>query len=120
MSAQAYERGWDHVKLYFMIGLPTERDDDILAIADLCERTVREGRKYNRNAAAHTGVSTFVPKPLTPFQWAEQIDAEETNRRQASSTTASATTSTSSSGATTPRRPSSRAWCRVRTGARRT
>lgn len=82
MSAQAYERGWDHVKLYFMIGLPTERDDDVLAIADLCERTVQAGRRINRNAMVHTGVSTFVPKPFTPFQWAPQIDVEETERRQ--------------------------------------
>ncbi|MFN7146475.1 MAG: TIGR03936 family radical SAM-associated protein, partial [Myxococcota bacterium] len=82
MSAQAYERGWSHVKLYFMIGLPTERDDDILAIADLCERTVAAGRKINRSASVNTGVSTFVPKPFTPFQWAPQIDVEETNRRQ--------------------------------------
>lgn len=82
MSAQAYERGWSHVKLYFMIGLPTERDDDILAIADLCERTVAAGRKINRSASVNTGVSTFVPKPFTPFQWAPQIDVDETNRRQ--------------------------------------
>lgn len=82
MSAQAYEHGWDHVKLYFMIGLPTERDDDVLAIADLCERTVTAGRAINRNASVHTGVSTFVPKPFTPFQWAAQIDVDETNRRQ--------------------------------------
>jgi radical SAM family uncharacterized protein/radical SAM-linked protein len=82
MSGQAYARGWDHVKLYFMIGLPTERDDDILAIADLCERTVRAGRRHNRDASVHTGVSTFVPKPFTPFQWAPQIGIEETERRQ--------------------------------------
>ncbi len=82
MSGQAYARGWDHVKLYFMIGLPTERDEDIGAIADLCERTVREGRKHNRSASVHTGVSTFVPKPLTPFQWAPQLDIDETWRRQ--------------------------------------
>jgi radical SAM family uncharacterized protein/radical SAM-linked protein len=82
MSAQAFERGWDHVKLYFMLGLPTERDDDVLAIADLCERTVGQGRRINRNASVHTGVSTFVPKPFTPFQWAAQIDVEETYRRQ--------------------------------------
>jgi radical SAM family uncharacterized protein/radical SAM-linked protein len=82
MSAQAFARGWDHVKLYFMIGLPTERDDDILAIADLCERTVAAGRKIHRSAMVHTGVSTFVPKPFTPFQWAAQIDVEETERRQ--------------------------------------
>lgn len=82
MSSEAFARGWDHVKLYFMIGLPTERDEDVLAIADLCERVVRAGRKHNRRASVHTGVSTFVPKPLTPFQWAEQISPAETMRRQ--------------------------------------
>ncbi len=82
MASAAYSHGWDHVKLYFMIGLPTERDDDIDAIADLCERTVRAGRVHNRAAAVRTGVSTFVPKPFTPFQWAAQIDMYETDRRQ--------------------------------------
>ena len=82
MSSQAYARGWDHVKLYFMIGLPTERDDDILAIADLCRRTVQAGRAHNRSASVRTGVSTFVPKPFTPFQWAAQIDMYETDRKQ--------------------------------------
>ncbi len=82
MSADAYARGWDHVKLYFMIGLPTERDEDIDAIADLCLRVLRAGRAHNRRAGVHTGVSTFVPKPFTPFQWAEQISWEETERRQ--------------------------------------
>jgi radical SAM family uncharacterized protein/radical SAM-linked protein len=82
MSAEAYVRGWDHVKLYFMIGLPTERDEDIEAIADLCARTVDEGRKHNRNASVRTGVSTFVPKPFTPFQWAAQIGLDETEHKQ--------------------------------------
>lgn len=82
MASQAFARGWDHVKLYFMIGLPTERDDDIDAIADLCARTVEAGRRHNRRAAVRLGVSTFVPKPFTPFQWAEQIDREETEARQ--------------------------------------
>ena len=82
MASEAYKRGWDHVKLYFMIGLPTERDDDVEAIADLALRTVDAGRAYNRRARVHTGVSTFVPKPFTPFQWAEQIGLEETERRQ--------------------------------------
>lgn len=82
MATQAYQRGWDHVKTYFMIGLPTERDEDVEAIADLAIRTVREGKKVNRRAAVRTGVSTFVPKPFTPFQWAEQIGIEETHRRQ--------------------------------------
>ncbi len=82
MAEQAYGLGWDHVKLYFMIGLPTERDDDIEAIADLTLRTLDTGRRLNRKAKVNTGVSTFVPKPFTPFQWAPQIDMEETERRQ--------------------------------------
>ena len=82
MSAQAYERGWRHVKLYFMIGLPTERDDDVEAIADLTCRTVARGREIRPDARVHTGISTFVPKPFTPFQWAEQLDLGETRRRQ--------------------------------------
>ena len=83
MSAQAFSLGWDHVKLYFMIGLPTERDDDVDAIGDLAWKTVKAGKQWNRNAKVHTGVSTFVPKPFTPFQWAAQITPEETMRRQA-------------------------------------
>lgn len=82
MSSSAFQKGWLHVKLYFMIGLPTERDDDILAIADLAQRTVRAGRAHQPAAMVRTGVSTFVPKPFTPFQWAEQIDMYETDRRQ--------------------------------------
>lgn len=82
MAAEAYKRGWQHVKTYFMIGLPTERDEDVEAIVDLCRRTVEVGREITPKAAVRTGVSTFVPKPFTPFQWAQQIDLEETNRRQ--------------------------------------
>jgi radical SAM family uncharacterized protein/radical SAM-linked protein len=82
MSRQAFSLGWDHVKLYFMIGLPTERDDDIEAIADLTLRTLAEGRRFNPKAKVNTGVSTFVPKPFTPLQWAAQIGREETERRQ--------------------------------------
>ena len=83
MAEKAYGLGWDHVKLYFMIGLPTERDDDIEAIADLTLKTLSVGRRLNRKAKVNTGVSTFVPKPFTPFQWAQQIGPEETERRQA-------------------------------------
>lgn len=83
MADKAYSLGWEHVKLYFMIGLPTERDDDVEAIADLTLRTLAVGKGYNRKARVNTGVSTFVPKPFTPFQWASQIDLDETARRQA-------------------------------------
>ncbi len=82
MATGAFERGWDHVKMYFMIGLPTERDDDVVAIADLAKRAVEEGRAIHSRAKANLGVSTFVPKPFTPFQWAAQIGLEETERRQ--------------------------------------
>jgi len=81
-AAQAYRLGWTHVKTYFMIGLPTERDEDVLAIADLCIRTWHLGRKITHRAMVRTGVSTFVPKPFTPFQWCAQIGIEETLRRQ--------------------------------------
>src|SRR5690606_8146160 len=74
MSAGAYGLGWDLVKLYFMIGLPTERDEDVEAISDLASRAWQKGRGLNPRAKINLGVSTFVPKPFTPFQWAEQID----------------------------------------------
>jgi radical SAM family uncharacterized protein/radical SAM-linked protein len=82
MADRAFQLQWSHIKLYFMIGLPTERDDDIVAIADLAQRTVDVGRKYNRKARVNLGVSTFVPKPFTPFQWAEQLPYDEVVRRQ--------------------------------------
>jgi len=82
MAERAFELKWSHVKLYFMIGLPTERDDDILAISDLAKRTLQVGREHQRAARVNLGVSTFVPKPFTPFQWAQQIPYEEVVRRQ--------------------------------------
>ncbi|MFO7974648.1 MAG: TIGR03960 family B12-binding radical SAM protein [Candidatus Hydrogenedentota bacterium] len=82
-AEEVFRRGWKHLKLYFMIGLPTETDEDVLAIADLCARTLERVRKINRGAQINTGVSTFVPKPFTPFQWAGQIDLQETRRRHA-------------------------------------
>lgn len=82
MSAKAYGLGWKHVKLYFMIGLPSERPDDVEAIADLTLRTLKTGRAIAHHARVHTGVSTFVPKPFTPFQWARQIDIAETREKQ--------------------------------------
>ncbi len=83
VASEAFRRGWQHVKCYFMIGLPTEQDEDVEAIADLCVRTLQAGRAVSPRAKIHTGVSTFVPKPFTPFQWAAQIGYEEIQRRQA-------------------------------------
>ena len=83
LAEQAAAKGWDHLKLYFMIGLPTETDEDVLAIADLCHRVLHRARRRNRRARLNLGVSTFVPKAWTPFQWCEQISRDETRRRQA-------------------------------------
>lgn len=82
VCTEAFERGWRHVKCYFMIGLPTEQDDDVEAIAALCLRILERGRASTSKASVHTGVSTFIPKPFTPFQWAEQIGLDEVRRRQ--------------------------------------
>lgn len=78
---QAFAAGWEHLKLYFMIGLPTETDDDVRAIADLARRVLKIGRDHTRRAHVNLGVSTFVPKPHTPLQWCAQIDMEETQAR---------------------------------------
>lgn len=71
--------GWSSIKLYFMIGLPTETDDDILGILDIATR-VRA--LTGKGQQVTISVSTHVPKPHTPFQWSEQISEEETRRRQ--------------------------------------
>jgi radical SAM family uncharacterized protein len=83
-----YSRGWQTIKLYFMIGHPTETLEDVQAIVDLCQAVIREGRKIiGKRASLHAGVSTFVPKPHTPFQWVscdtlEQIKAKQDLLRQ--------------------------------------
>ena len=65
-----YSRGWTTIKLYFMIGHPSETLEDVQAIVDLCRRVIDEGRKVaGWKVKLHAGVSTFVPKPQTPFQW---------------------------------------------------
>jgi radical SAM family uncharacterized protein len=79
-----YARGYTTIKLYFMIGHPAETMEDVQAIADLCNQVLAEGRKViGRRARLNPGVSTFVPKPHTPFQWVscdtvEQIEAKQT------------------------------------------
>ena len=74
----AYGRGWQTIKLYFMIGLPTETDEDVAGIAALARKVVEVGRRHHGNRARVTvGVSTMVPKPHTPFQWAAQATRAE-------------------------------------------
>lgn len=78
----AFAAGWRSIKLYFMIGLPTETDDDVRAIAELAGRVKRLTKELGVSADVTASVSTFVPKPHTPFQWEEQISYEETLRKQ--------------------------------------
>jgi radical SAM family uncharacterized protein len=69
-AREVYARGWPTLKLYFMIGHPSETLEDVQAIIDLCKAVLKEGRKeIGHRAKLHAGVSTFVPKPHTPFQW---------------------------------------------------
>ena len=81
-AREIYSRGWTNIKLYFMIGHPSETLEDVQAIIDLCKRVLAEGRKVlGGKAKLHAGVSTFIPKPHTPFQWvsmdaADQIQAK--------------------------------------------
>jgi radical SAM family uncharacterized protein len=79
----AYEHGWRQVKLYFMCGLPTEEDDDVVAIADMAHQVIRAGRSATggRDVRCTVSIGGFVPKPHTPFQWASQADAETVDRR---------------------------------------
>ncbi len=81
-TKNAYELGWRLVKLYFMLGLPTETDADLEAIIDLAHRAKLTSRGTAGGGDVNVAVSTFVPKPHTPFQWQAQISLEETNRRQ--------------------------------------
>lgn len=82
--AAAFEKGWKTVKLYFMMGLPTETDEDILGIAELAQKVANLYREitHRRDVKITVSVSCFVPKPFTPFQWCGQISAEEFERRQ--------------------------------------
>ncbi|WP_141781434.1 TIGR03960 family B12-binding radical SAM protein [Nocardioides albertanoniae] len=79
----AYSHGWRQVKLYFMCGLPTETDDDVLQIAELAKKVIAKGREVSgRNDIRCTvSIGGFVPKPHTPFQWASQLDHETTDVR---------------------------------------
>jgi len=66
-----FQHGWKSLKLYFMIGHPQETQADVTAIAELCKAVLQEGRRLvGGRARVHAGISTFIPKPHTPFQWA--------------------------------------------------
>ncbi len=83
--AQAFEGGWNNVKLYFMLGLPTETDEDVLGIAELVYKVIQAWKEHasskKRGLRIHVATAYFVPKPHTPFQWEKQITPEEYLRR---------------------------------------
>ena len=78
-----FTEGWDTIKLYFMTGLPTETDDDLAGIVELSRKVLDAGKGAGkRRKAVNVGVSAFVPKPHTPFQWQGQIPLAEIRRRK--------------------------------------
>ena len=83
--ANAFSGGWNNVKLYFMLGLPTETDEDVLGIAELVYKVIQTWKDNAANKKhglrIHVATAFFVPKPHTPFQWEKQIEPEEYLRR---------------------------------------
>jgi len=83
--AIAFSGGWNNVKLYFMLGLPTETDEDVLGIAELVHKIIltwkENASNKKRGLRVHVATAYFVPKPHTPFQWEKQITPEEYLRR---------------------------------------
>jgi hypothetical protein len=79
----AYSHGWRQVKLYFMCGLPTETDEDVVAIADLARKVIKAGREATgrRDVRCTVSIGAFIPKPHTPFQWAAQAGHETVDAR---------------------------------------
>ncbi len=83
--ANAFSGGWNNVKLYFMLGLPTETDEDVLGIAELVYKIIQTWKEHasnkKRGLRVHVATAFFVPKPHTPFQWERQITPQEYLRR---------------------------------------
>ncbi len=84
--AAAFEAGWTTIKLYFMVGLPQEREEDVLAIAGLVQQVIEAGRRSMGSRfgrlQVNVSVAGFIPKPHTPFQWCRQLDRQELVARQ--------------------------------------
>ncbi len=84
--ATAFSGGWNNVKLYFMLGLPTETDEDVEGIAELVYKVIKTWRAHavnkKRGLRVHVSTAYFVPKPFTPFQWEKQDTPEEYTRKQ--------------------------------------
>ncbi len=77
----AFSAGYKLIKFYYMCGLPFETDEDVIGIAKESDLALRVGREYARDVTINVSVSSFVPKPFTPFQWAPQMTIEETRRK---------------------------------------
>jgi len=81
-AAQVFDAGWNLIKLYYMAGLPSEREDDLAGIVALSQRIARQGGRGKRGGNVNVSISTFVPKPHTPFQWESQAPLEEVEEKQ--------------------------------------
>ncbi len=82
-AESVFSRGWTKMKLYFMIGLPTEEDEDVVAIMETAAKARKKAMECGvRNPTVTVSVSSFVPKPHTPFQWANMISLSEIERKQ--------------------------------------
>ncbi len=80
-ARSVFQSGWQVLKLYFMIGLPTETREDLLGVIDLVKKIQRVGRGVSSRIQINVGLSTFVPKAHTPLQWAAQLSLEESRER---------------------------------------
>ena len=78
----AFEEGIASIKLYFMIGLPTETEEDLVGICNLARKILETGRAFGKRCRITVNLATFIPKPHTPFQWEQQIGIDETIEKQ--------------------------------------
>jgi radical SAM family uncharacterized protein/radical SAM-linked protein len=77
----AFSCGWNLIKLYFMIGLPTEKEEDLKGIVDLLKKVLRAGKETGRGKNLNVTISPFIPKPHTPFQWEKLEDTDSLQRK---------------------------------------
>jgi radical SAM family uncharacterized protein/radical SAM-linked protein len=80
-AREIYAAGWNLIKLYFMIGLPMEQENDIDALVELSKKIARLGPRQRRHNVLNVSIATFIPKSHTPFQWLPQLELEEGKRR---------------------------------------
>ncbi len=81
-AERVFSRGFDKMKLYFILGLPTEEDEDVLGIADVGRNALQVGKRLGKRPKVTVSVSTHVPKPHTPFQWCSMNSPDEVRRKQ--------------------------------------